>query len=150
MITVEPGDPRHPDSTALLQAAHEHLNSLSYPPRSQHYLGSDSLCAPSVRFFVARRKGVAVGCGALAVRDGYGEVKSMFTTPSVRHEGTASKILHRLEDTARDKGLKFLRLETGHDMNDAIGLYRRHGFADRGPFGDYDNDPLSLFMEKRL
>jgi putative acetyltransferase len=41
-------------------------------------------------------------------------------------------------------------LETGPDQPEALGLYERYGFARRGPYGDYPDDPLSVFMEKRL
>jgi putative acetyltransferase len=29
-------------------------------------------------------------------------------------------------------------------------LYERAGYQRRGPFGDYSEDPLSIFMEKKL
>ena len=41
-------------------------------------------------------------------------------------------------------------LETGYLQTEAIGLYRRLGYAERPPFGDYLPDPLSIFMEKPL
>jgi putative acetyltransferase len=31
-----------------------------------------------------------------------------------------------------------------------IGLYRRAGYREIPPFGDYKPDPLSVFMEKRM
>ena len=37
-----------------------------------------------------------------------------------------------------------------HIIHAAQALYRRHGFATRGPFGDYPEHPHSVFMEKRL
>jgi putative acetyltransferase len=40
-------------------------------------------------------------------------------------------------------------LETGIRQPEALGLYERLGFVRRGPFGDYAEDPLSVFMEKR-
>ena len=54
------------------------------------------------------------------------------------------------ETIAREKGLPFLRLETGIHNAEALALYRRAGFAECAPFGDYVLDPLSVFMEKRL
>ncbi len=33
---------------------------------------------------------------------------------------------------------------------EAIGLYRSTGYTERGPFGTYVSDSLSLFMEKRI
>jgi putative acetyltransferase len=43
-----------------------------------------------------------------------------------------------------------MRLETGVLQTEALGLYRRLGYQERGPYGDYETDPLSVFMEKRL
>jgi putative acetyltransferase len=31
-----------------------------------------------------------------------------------------------------------------------VGLYRRFGYREREPFGEYRADPLSIFMEKFL
>ena len=41
-----------------------------------------------------------------------------------------------------------LRLETGVLQPEALGLYRKLGYRERGPFGAYAADPLSVFMEK--
>ena len=43
-----------------------------------------------------------------------------------------------------------MRLETGTKQPEAIALYRKFGYVERGPFGAYKPDPLSIFMEKRL
>ncbi|GGF56767.1 hypothetical protein GCM10011332_07780 [Terasakiella brassicae] len=40
--------------------------------------------------------------------------------------------------------------ETGVSQPEVIGLYRNAGFVEIGPFGEYQLDPLSLFMEKEL
>ena len=47
------------------------------------------------------------------------------------------------------------RLQAGDARNRAsptggTGLYARSGFERRGPFGGYWNDPLSVFMQKRI
>jgi putative acetyltransferase len=39
-------------------------------------------------------------------------------------------------------------LETGVRQPEALALYRRHGYTERGPFGPYQPDPLSTFFEK--
>jgi hypothetical protein len=38
----------------------------------------------------------------------------------------------------------------GSLVSEAIGLYRAFGYQDCSPFGDYKDDPLSLFMTKSL
>jgi putative acetyltransferase len=149
MISVHRGDPRHPGATRLLQASHA-LMQASFPAESNHYLSIDALCAPEIHFFVATEDDQILGCGAIAEKTGYGEIKSMFTAETARGRGVADLILTRLTDQARALGLPLMRLETGNTLYAAHRLYRRHGFADRGPFGDYPDDPISLFMEKAL
>ena len=43
-----------------------------------------------------------------------------------------------------------MRLETGVRQPEALGLYETAGYQRRGPFGAYAEDPLCVFMEKRL
>jgi len=59
-------------------------------------------------------------------------------------------MLASLEAQARSKQVAILRLETGVESHAAVGLYTHAGFRQRGPFGDYREDPLSVFMEKEL
>lgn len=148
-ITIAREAPRQPAVLQLIASLDAYQQSL-YPPDSNHLLDIDALEAPDIRFFVARRAGEAIGCGALRVAADYGEIKRMFVRPEVRGLKLGRRILEALEAQARREGLAFLRLETGILQPEAIGLYRAVGFAERGPFGDYAPDPLSLFMEKRL
>ncbi|MEE9427191.1 MAG: GNAT family N-acetyltransferase [Paracoccaceae bacterium] len=148
-ITINPEDPRSGDATALLNASHSLMQTL-FPSDSCHYLSIDDLCQPNIHLFVARHTGTAAGCGALAIYDGYGEVKSMFTTDAFRGQGVADKLLTHIQATATKHKLPFLRLETGDTLKAAHRLYARHGFRFRSPFGDYTEHPASLFMEKAL
>ncbi|SDF00510.1 putative acetyltransferase [Massilia sp. PDC64] len=122
-----------------------------YPAESNHLMDIASLMQGDVLFLVARDvDGAAVGCAALVNRQDYGEVKRMFVDERRRGLGTGRKLLEHLVMFARMSGLSVLRLETGIHQPEAIGLYERLGFERRMPFGDYKEDPLSLFMEKRL
>ena len=122
-----------------------------YPAESNHLMDIASLMQGDVLFLVARDvDGAAVGCAALVNRQEYGEVKRMFVDERRRGLGTGRKLLEHLVMFARMSGLSVLRLETGIHQPEAIGLYERMGFERRAPFGDYKEDPLSLFMEKRL
>jgi putative acetyltransferase len=51
---------------------------------------------------------------------------------------------------AAAEGAAVLRLETGAGSHAALALYRAAGFVERGPFGAYRPDPLSVFMEKPI
>jgi putative acetyltransferase len=59
-------------------------------------------------------------------------------------------LLDALEDAARLRDIDRISLETGIKQPEAIGLYRASGYQDCPPFGSYNDDPLSLFMTKRL
>ena len=121
-----------------------------FPPEDNYALDIDALCAPDISFFVAREGAVILGVGALAVREGYGEVKSMFTSPEARGKGVAAALLRHIEDQTRAFDLPLLRLETGEALDAAIRLYERHGFARCGIFGSYQPNATSVFMEKSL
>lgn len=149
MIVVEPADPKARGPAALLAQSHALMNSL-FPAGACHFLDLDALCADHIRFFAAREGDVVLGTGALAIYDGYGEVKSMFTDTAGRGKGVAAAVLRMIEDTARDEGLPLLRLETGTGLDAAHRLYDRFGFTKCGPFGSYEDSPYSLFYEKPL
>ena len=74
----------------------------------------------------------------------------MYVHPRGRGQGAARALLVLLEGEARRAGCTLLKLETGPYQPEALGLYASCGFERRGPFGPYTNDPLSVFMQKRL
>ena len=149
-IVIARERPDQPDVMRLIEALDAHATAL-YPPESNHLLDIAALCEPAVTFLVVRAGGKAVGCGAL-LRDprGWGEIKRMYVRPDQRGRGIGVRVLAELETTARAGGLPLLRLETGIHNTEALGLYRRAGFAECAAFGDYAPDPLSVFMEKRV
>lgn len=148
-LTIRLGDPRSQGATALLEASHALMQAL-FPVEENHYLSIDALCQPDILFFEAELDGVSAGCAALALREGYGEVKSMFVDPASRGAKIGVKLLARLEEEAIKRKLPVLRLETGDKLPAAHRLYASQGYLDRGPFGGYVDQPTSLFMEKRL
>lgn len=150
LVFVERESPRQGDVIDLIAKLDDHVAGL-YPPESNHLVDIEALCAAEVRFLVARRGGVAVGCGALRVdARGYGEVKRMFVRADQRGKGVGRAILRRVEEEGRKLRLSFLRLETGNLQMEALRLYRSEGYREIPPFGDYRPDPRSVFMEKRI
>jgi putative acetyltransferase len=148
-ILVRRGDPREAGAMALLQASHHLMQSL-FPPEDNHFLSVEALCLPEIAFYVAEDGGCVLGTIALARKDGYGEVKSMFVDPAARGRGVARALLAHLERDARAAGLPLLRLETGHLLEAAIALYSAQGFVTCKAFGDYAVNGSSVFMEKPL
>jgi len=151
MLSLAQENPAQREIEPLLRQSDEHAASL-YPPESNHLVDCDALSASNVRFFVARWNARAVGCGAIVIDhdDGSAELKRMFVDPGSRGRGIARAILELIEQHARSLGLRQLLLETGVKSVEALALYRRYGYRERGPFGSYGPDPLSVFMEKEL
>lgn len=149
MLIVEPTDPTDPGPKALLMQSHALMQAL-FPPEDNYFLNIEELRAPDIRFFAARERDQTLGTAALALKDGYAEVKSMFTSEAARSRGVAAALLRRLEDEARDLQIPCLRLETAEALDAAIRLYERHGFSRCGIFGDYEPNKTSVFMEKTL
>jgi GNAT superfamily N-acetyltransferase len=76
-------------------------------------------------------------------------IRQKVVTPLVyRGFGLGKAMLNRLVDYARERQVIVLRLETGIHQTQAIGLYERFGFRRRPPFGEYRDDPLSVYYEK--
>jgi putative acetyltransferase len=143
-----------PEAAELIGELEAVLGS-NYEAHQRHGLSPAEVFQPHVRFFVARLNGAAVGCAAVALFEGFAEVKRMYTREQTRRHGIGRALLERVESAARAAGQTLLRLETGTLQTAAIGLYERCGFHPCGPFGDYaamtpDRIEASLFFEKRL
>jgi putative acetyltransferase len=151
-MNIQPDDLRSPDVAALLQEHLDHMHSLS-PPESVHALDLDKLRAPGITFWTLRRDGELLGCGALkALAPGHGEIKSMRTAAGHLRKGVAARMLEHILAEARRRGYRRLSLETGSmdAFTPARTLYARYGFRECGPFGDYVEDPHSVFMTLEL
>jgi putative acetyltransferase len=142
--------PDQPEVIALIGVLDAYQETL-YPPESCHALDLASLMQLNVLFAVARdREGQAIGCGAIVLSPEFGELKRMYVSPRGRGQGVAKKLLALLESRAKESGCHFLQLETGPYQHEALALYTSTGYVRRGPFGDYTNDPLSVFMQKYI
>ena len=123
------------------------------PACSVHALPADKLRQPGVTFWSAWVEGELAAIGAMKQLDpAHGELKSMRAAPAFRGKGLGEAMLLHLIAQARARGYRRLSLETGSGaaFGPAIGLYRKHGFAECGPFEDYAEDPFSTFMTLAL
>jgi putative acetyltransferase len=149
-MTIAFESPDQPDVIALIAELDAYQDTL-YPPESRHALDLASLKQANVLFAVARDStGEAMGCGAIVLGPEFGELKRMYVSPRGRGQGVARKLLGLLESRATGSGCKLLKLETGPYQHEALALYASAGYERRGPFGDYTNDPLSVFMQKHI
>lgn len=119
-----------------------------YPPELRYALSPEQLMDIGARFVVATVDGVAMGCSGVALFEGYAELKRIFTNRAARGRGVAKAIVAALEEIAKGAGLSVVRLETGLASPEAIALYKRLGYREIGPFGEYEENGSSVFMEK--
>lgn len=141
-----------PEIAALLEF---HLKDFEphSPPESRHALDLDGLRHPDVHFYTAWEDGELLGCGAfMRLNDTHAEIKSMRTDAAHLRKGVARAILAYLIEEARAAGLQRLSLETGsmEAFAPARKLYETFGFEYCEPFGDYVEDPYSVFMTRGL
>ena len=133
----------------------EHLRSLAEvsPPESRHALNFDGLRQPGVTFWSVWQGDELVGCGALKELDReHGEIKSMRTAKAHLRKGVGAKILEHIISEAQRRGYRRLSLETGamEYFQPAHNLYRKFGFRNCTPFGEYREDPNSIFMTREI
>jgi putative acetyltransferase len=152
LMTIVPGDIDDPQVRAVLE---QHVTSAraATAPGSAHALDPEGLKAPEVRFWAAWDDDALLGIGALKrLSNDHGEIKSMHTVPAHRRRGVGSAILLHIVDAARIMGMSRLSLETGswEYFAPARALYKRHGFVECSPFGEYVSDPNSVFMCRDL
>jgi putative acetyltransferase len=151
-LTIAAGDLDDLRVRALLE---HHVASAraATAPGSAHALDLEGLKAPTITFWAAWDGDALLGVGALKrLSSEHGEIKSMHTAQTCRRRGVGSVLLLHIIDAARAMGMSRLSLETGSwdYFAPARALYRRHGFVECPPFGDYVPDPNSVFMCREL
>ncbi|MEM7493104.1 MAG: GNAT family N-acetyltransferase [Pseudomonadota bacterium] len=133
---------------ALIDTHAALMLSLS-PPDSCHFLNIDDLRTPDITVWEIYNDAQLVGCGGLKdLSSVHGEIKSMHTLNAWRGRGFGRAMLEHILQTARSRSYQRLSLETGSmdGFRPARRLYELYGFIECGPFGNYENDPNSLFM----
>ena len=149
-MDIRLGELKNDDVILLLKEHHEDM-LLHSPLESVHALDLNALESTNVTFWSLWINNELAGCGALKELDKkHGEVKSMRTSRNHLRKGVAQNLLTHILDQAKNRGYERLSLETGAmaAFVPAHKLYQQFGFQLCEPFGDYDEDPYSLFMSK--
>jgi putative acetyltransferase len=142
-------------AVATRELVAHHLTGMhaSTPAESVFALDVDGLRHPDVTFFSARVGDEVVAIGALKTLDAAnGELKSMRVADAHLGTGAGRAMLRHLLAEARTRGMRTVWLETGSpdDFVPARRLYESEGFTECGPFGDYPENPFSIFMTRAL
>ena len=151
-VRIQSANLETPEFMALIDTHAELMLSLS-PPGSCHFLPMEGLKDPSVTVWEMRDDEDLVGCGGLKhLSETHGEIKSMHTLSAKRGAGLGRKMLDHVMNEAKARGYQRLSLETGSmdGFKPSRTLYQSSGFEICPPFGDYVEDPHSVFMTKLL
>ena len=149
MILIKQVDPTRSEVVELIHQLDEYQESM-YPPESNHLDSLDELSKTNVDFLAAYADSEICGIGAVKVLSDYGEIKRLYVPEKHRGKGIAKEIVEELENCLVKRSIYTARLETGIHQRDAIDLYLKLGYSKIAPFGDYREDPLSVFMEKKI
>ena len=152
IVRIHEGGLEHPAVIALVR---QHLASAAEhsPPESVHALGFERLRPPGLRFYTAWQGEELAAMGAVKrLAADHAELKSMRTADAFQRRGIAGMLLRHLLQVAADMGCTRVSLETGSmdAFAPARALYARFGFIACAPFGDYREDPYSVYMTRML
>lgn len=139
----------HLPAVISLLAEHQDRMSENSPPESRHVLDVKALQQPEISFWSLWDGDDLLGCVALKHwHDLMAEIKSMKTSPAFTHQGVGKRLLKHVLGIATQRGYEALKLETGSMayFEPARNLYSQYGFEYCGPFGDYSEDPNTVFM----
>lgn len=100
---------------------------------------------------VAYDEDIPVGsAGFKKYDDECAEVKRVFIKREYRGKGISKKLMELLEERAKNKGYKYLILESGELLVAAMSLYRKIGYKVIPNYGQYKDMPDSVCMKKEL
>jgi len=148
-IAIKSVDPTRSEVVTLIRQLDAYQESM-YPPESNHLDSVDELSKTNVIFLAAYMDSEICGIGSVKIFDEYGEIKRVYVPKKFRGIGIAKAIVKELENHLIKNSVGMARLETGIYQHEAIDLYKKLGYSEIAPFGDYTEDPLSVFMERDL
>lgn len=91
---------------------------------------------------LAWRAGEPVGCAGLRLAGDVGELTKVYVVLAARGHGVGEAVVGAIEDAARVRGLRLLRMDTRADLPAPALLYRRLGYRETeawhdGPYADH-------------
>lgn len=141
------------EQVRVLLAAHLDGMRKNSPLDSVYALDLTGLQASDVSVWTAWEDGNLCGVGALKqLSPQSGEIKSMRTDHAYLRTGVGLSILNHIIAEAQQRGYRRLSLETGsgEEFEAALSLYRKRGFKNGEPFGDYVPSGFNQFLHLDL
>lgn len=151
-IELTPADPRSADAERCLQRYYAELAARfpsGFELHADHAPAAEEFAPPAGCMLVVRLFGEPVGCGGIrTLEPGVGEIKRMWISPEVRGMGVGRRLLAVLEEVARARKLRTVRLDTHGSLAEALGLYRAAGYREIPRYND--NRYAQHWFEKSL
>ncbi len=111
----------------------------------------DDFAPPNGAFVIVVVDGAAIGCAGLRRHDAFSvELKRMYIRRPHRRRGHGRRLLHALEERARDLGYRRVVLETGTAQPEALALYTNEGYVPIAPYGHHRCSPQARCLAKDL
>ena len=149
MLTIKPVDPAQIEVMNLIEQLDEYQSTL-YPPESNHLDSIEELSKSNAFFLAAYLDAEICGICSVKIMEDYGKIKRVYVPSNQRGNGIAKAIMQNLESHLIKQAVTYARLETGIHQKEAVNLYEKLGYYIIDSFGEYEADPLSVFMEKKL
>jgi len=152
MIDIQFADLKNHQVAHLIKT-HIDYGNAHYPEESNHHLTAEKHTSEEVQLFAAWSGESCLGMVGLKKLNNYsGELKSMHVLEGGRGLGVGTKLVEHVISNAKRDGLKTLFLETGsrNASEAARKLYEKLDFSYCAPFGDYLEDPESVFMVRSI
>lgn len=151
-VTIAEDDLSDGKVVSFMEAHLQHLRRIT-PPGCVNALGLDALRNPKITFFSARCGDALVGTIALKeLSKTAGEMKAMRVSECQRRKGIGKRLVDKLMQIAQSREYEVVYLETGAgpEFQPAVRLYEKYGFGRTTAFGEYTDNPNSVFMKCEL
>jgi GNAT superfamily N-acetyltransferase len=138
MITIHAVAPDAPEAVALVRSYLGEMVDRYYgrpmPSSAVDEALADEPADDVAVLLVAYREGDPVGCvGLRQAEPGTGEITKMYVHPKARRLGVGRRLLSAVEESAREQGIRTLRLDTRTDLTEARAMYAANGYAEIPP-----------------
>jgi DNA-binding MarR family transcriptional regulator/GNAT superfamily N-acetyltransferase len=138
-------------SDEVLQLLQEYYDAIDVVVRDTAPAIQEIIDEPSSGVWLAYLEDKPVGCVLLRKMPSIpfaGECKRLYVQPSARGHGIADKLLDAQEEFARNRGLRWIYLDSHDGLKTAIALYRRRGYV---PCERYNENPqATVFLRKNI
>jgi DNA-binding MarR family transcriptional regulator/predicted GNAT family N-acyltransferase len=144
LVRIEPANPRSAESLLALRAYFAELDARfehGFDPGASLVAADDELTGDRGVLLVARLHDEVVAAGGVKTPPGEPALlKRMWVSDRTRGLGVGRMLLAALEDEARRRGARVVRLDTNGTLTEAIAMYRACGYVE---VDDFNGEPYA-------